>query len=269
MGATSTRIQMEPSHILITTKAVATLLICFRRVESATKTTWLAGTRIPVMGPTTLLQVKSETKTSFWSELFLNSSANRIVGSYYLIQHWVDQFKSDVDFRNRYTMQTQVKTSLLLIAVLAFVEFHAGRVHSECSRSISPHEALDIANRAVKKAGFDLADLDATVTRDIQEWKDHVQRSIRGDAGEKAQEEAQQMNSVLQSYKNFFWISYQPKKHPEGYMRLGGVSVLLDADTGMILIIQPAHRKAIYPKAAQKKNKRQSEPCPSSPAAGR
>ncbi len=132
---------------------------------------------------------------------------------------------------------------------------------AECPKRISLQEALDIANRAVQKAGFDLGDLDATVGQDIQEWTEDVRMHIRGNAGEKAKQEAEQMDSVLRSHTNFFSVSYSPKPHPKGYHRLGGVSVLLDADTGRVLIIQPAHRKAIYPKAAQKKNKRQSEPC--------
>jgi hypothetical protein len=136
------------------------------------------------------------------------------------------------------------------IVLFGFCELEA---RSECLKPISHHEAVNIANRAVAKAGFDLNDLDQTATRDTQEWTEHVRMSIGGKAGEKAKQEAEQMDSVLKSHANFFSISYEPKKRLDRHTRLGGVSVLLDADTGEILIIQPAHRKAIYPGKASKK----------------
>jgi len=148
-------------------------------------------------------------------------------------------------------------------AAIVFCLWHVAiEAQAECSKLITPHEALNIANRAVQKAGFDLSDLEATVSRDIQEWTEDVRMHIRGNAGEKAKQEAERIDSVLRSYTNFFSISYSPKPHPQGHTRLGGGSVLLDADTGSILIIQPAHLKAIYPKATPKKNKKQREPCP-------
>lgn len=159
-------------------------------------------------------------------------------------------------------MQITLKAAFLLLAVLASGGVLAVQA-TECLKPILPGEALDLSNQAVEDAGFDLADLDVVVTKDIQRWKDQVQMSIRGNAGEKAKEEAEQMHSMLQSHTNFFSISYQPKKHPDGHTRLGGVSVLLDADAGAVLIIQPAHRKAIYPIQGSGAKEKQVKPCPS------
>lgn len=136
---------------------------------------------------------------------------------------------------------------IIFVIAAAAVGLSVVQVQAECKKPISREEAIAIANRIVTKAGFSLQDLDATIGQDIKEMEKRLKWSIDGQLGEEAKQEAQQMESALRGHTNFYGVIYQYKRKPGELEVLGGISVLLDADTSEVVFYQPAHRKAIYP----------------------
>ena len=126
------------------------------------------------------------------------------------------------------------------------------QVQAQCRKPISQEEAIEIADRTVTTAGFDLNDLDRTIAQDVEERKKHLKWSIDGQLGEEARQEAQQMDTALRKHTNVYAVIYQPKRKPGDREVLGGISVLLDAETGEVVFYQPAHRKATYPSGTTK-----------------
>ena len=146
----------------------------------------------------------------------------------------------------------------VVAAAVVYVGLSSYSLRAECKNPISEENAIEIANRTVTKAGFDLNDLDRTIVRHVEEWKKHLKWSIDGQLGEEAKKEAKKMESALRRHINVYTVIYRIKRKPGDPEVLGGISVVLDADTGELVFYQPAHRKAIYPGGT---TKTQSDRC--------
>ena len=108
---------------------------------------------------------------------------------------------------------------------------------------LSQEQAVRVANQEVVGLGLDLKDFDVKADLGDKNYRQYIKQYKHGQAGEAAQREALQDEAAIEG-KDFWDVTYTFKRQ-RGTERLGGVTVLVDALSGEVLLLRPPHSESI------------------------
>ncbi|MER2514027.1 MAG: hypothetical protein ABTQ25_16705 [Nitrosomonas ureae] len=103
------------------------------------------------------------------------------------------------------------------------------------SRILLKEDAIKVANKEVEKLGIDLQELEIDVDRGNRKW-DYYMSILKESGIPESRQRYQQYQARLQG--RTFWTLFYHLKHADSHgARDGGVTVLIDARSGEVLIV--------------------------------